>query len=101
MVQRYLAEHDVAGVAGADGVHPFEGLRRHLVVLVDELDVLTVRLLDPDVAGLARPAGVLLVEDPHVRVFCRQLVQAGGRVVGGAVVDEDDLVLLRREALVE
>ncbi|CAM5457163.1 hypothetical protein SGRIM128S_06956 [Streptomyces griseomycini] len=41
------------------------------------------------------------MDDVEVGVLGRQLVQPGGGLVGGAVVDEEDLELVRGEALPE
>src|SRR6185437_241953 len=61
------------------------------VVLVDELDEVPARDTDTRVAGLAGPAGVLLVDHPHVRMLGGQAVQARRGLIRRAVVDEDQL----------
>ncbi len=38
------------------------------------------------------PAELLVAEDAQMRLCCRQLRQHLGRAVGGAIVDDDDLV---------
>jgi hypothetical protein len=55
----------------------------------------------PDVARLAGPAGVGDVLHAHVAVALRQLVQARGRLVGRAVVDEDQLQVVLGQRLPE
>jgi hypothetical protein len=96
-----LAQHDVGAVADGHAVEVFEGLGGQLVVLVDELDVLAAGQPDPDIAGFAGPAGVLLVDHAYVRVLCRQSAEALRGVVGRAVVDVDDLVRVLTEGLME
>ena len=64
---------------------PLQRPGREPVVLVDELDELTARHRDADVARLARPAGVLLVVHPHVGVLAREVVQERAGAVRRAV----------------
>ncbi len=95
----HLAEHDVGAVATRDLVHPFEGVRAEFIVLVDELDVLGGRGVDADVARLPRPAGVLLRDEPGVRMAFGDPPQPVPGAVGRSVVDVDDLVLVAAQAL--
>ena len=61
--------------------------------MVDEHDVFALGTIDADVAGPARPAGVLLVYNADVGVLRGDLVEEGGSVVGGPIIDEYNLVL--------
>jgi hypothetical protein len=96
-----LADHDVRDVAPRHRVHPLQRLVADPVVVVDEVDVLAARQLDADVARPPGPARVGDVLDAHVRVLGGEPVEPRRRGVGRAVVDEDHLVLARRERLVQ
>jgi hypothetical protein len=96
-----LADHDVRAVLTGGGVQTLERVALQPVVVVGEVDVLALGQVEADVARLARPAGVRDVLDPHVPVAPGQLVQARGRAVGRAVVDEDQLEVLRGQRLPE
>jgi hypothetical protein len=98
-VCRDPADDDVGVVRDRHRMQAPQCLRPKHVVLVDELDVLAVGRLDPHVARLARPARVLLVDDPHVRLRRCEGVEPGRRPVRGAVVDEDRLELVARHRL--
>ena len=98
-VAGHLAEHNVRVVACPDGVHPLEGLGAELVVLVEELHVLAERLVHADVARLARPAGVLLMDDAEMLVLAGKGVQPAGSGIRGPVVDEQHLELTGRQRL--
>ncbi len=93
----HLAHDDIGTVGHAVVVHPLQGLVAQVVVVVDEHDELAPGGSDADVAGLARPAGVLLVDDLHPGVLGGERVEPGRGGVGGAVVDEDHLVLFGRQ----
>ncbi len=94
---RHLADDHVGAVGDSVVVHPLQGLVAEVVVVVDEHHVLALGGGDPHVAWLARPAGVLLVDDRHQSVLGGHLVQAGGCLVGGTVVDEDHFVFVGRQ----
>ena len=96
-----LADHDVRLVALGAGHKPPQRVLAEPVVVVDEVDVLAAGHLDAEVARPAGPAGVGDVLDADVRMLRRQGVEAGGRLVRGAVVDEDHLELLGRQRLAE
>lgn len=69
------------------------------VVAVDEGEELTVRMhrAQSGVAGVAGTVG-LLTDEPEPRVVGAELGRDPGRVVGGAVVDEDHLEVAERLA---
>ena len=95
----HLADDDVGVVPAGERVHTFQRLVAEEVVVVGEEDIFAAGAGQSDVARLAGPAGVLLVDDPQVRVFLGQRVQPGRTLVGRPVVDEDRLEVLGRHAL--
>ncbi len=100
-VARHPADDHVRSVPAREVVEPLQRLRAERVVVVGEEHVLAASGRDPDVARLARPARVRLVDHPDVRMRGGEGVQAGRRRVGGSVVDEDRLVLRFGERLAE
>lgn len=95
----HLADDDVGLVLDAVVVHALQRLVTQPVVVVHVHDELALGRGGADIAGLARPARGFLVDDVHVRVLGGDLVQPRRGGVGGAVVDEDGLVLVVRKAL--
>lgn len=98
-VARDLPDDDVGTVALSHGVEPLKCFGCHAVVVVGELHVLTVGLLDADVAGPARPPGVRDAGHSEVVVLADQGLQPRGCVVGRTVVDEEHLELVRGQRL--
>lgn len=68
------------------------------VVVVHEQQVFAARLLDRDIAGVTRPAGVLQLDHPDVRPVTCEVVQPLHGAVSGTVVGEDDLQPARGQA---
>jgi hypothetical protein len=94
-----VAQHDVGITAGREVIKPLKGLRAQPVVVVAEKHVLAASRVEARVARLPGPARVRLVDDVNVGVRRCKLIQTRWRVVGGTVVDADDLELIRRQAL--
>ena len=95
----HLRQHDVGVTAGRKVIETLEGLRAQPVVVVAEEHILAASRIDADIAGLSGPARIRLVDDVNVGVRRCKLVQARWRVVGGTVIDTDDLELIGRKAL--
>ncbi len=89
-------QHVAGREVGAGGVefgeHTSVRAGRNDVVAVHERQELPARvgLADPGVAGRAEP-GVLLPDQPETGVALGELLRDARALVGGAVVDEDDL----------
>ncbi len=96
-----LADDDVGLVGERGRVQALDRVGLEPVVVVDEVDVLPAGHVDADVAGAARPARVGHVADADVGMLRGERVEPGGRRVGRAVVDEDQLELARRHRLPE
>ena len=95
----HLADDDVGVVAPSHRVQPAQGLVAQPVVLVDELHVLADAASMPTLRGPAGPAGARLVEHPDLGVLLGQPIEQRRSVIGGSVVDEDELELVGRHRL--
>jgi hypothetical protein len=100
-VAHHLADDDVRVALDGGAVQAFQRLAPEPVVVVDEVHELAARHLQADVSRPARPPGVRDVPHAHVRMPLGERVEARPGAVGGAVVDEDQLVLAGRHALPE
>ena len=97
----HLAEDDIRVVPARHRVQPLQGLGPEPIVVVEEEDVFAAGRGQPDVARLAGPAGVLLVDHPEVRMPRGEGIESCRGLVGRAVVDEDALDLVRAQRLVQ
>ncbi len=96
-----LADHDVRLVGDRGGVEALERLGAEVVVVVDEVDELALRRVEPDVARAAGPARVLDPDRADVVVLGGERREPLAGAVRRAVVDEDQLVLARGQRLAE
>jgi hypothetical protein len=82
-------------------VHPLQGVPLQLVVLVEQVDVVALGGRQADVAPAHRRSCVRQVQHPHVAADGRHGVEPLRDPVGGAVVDEDHFIVVRRKGLLQ
>lgn len=81
--------------------HALERLRTEPIILIAEEDVVAARRVDADIARLARPTRVRLVDDVDITMRDRKPIEELRGLVRGPVVDEDDLATVKRHGLAE
>ncbi len=91
-VADHLAEDDVGAVAVGHREHALQRLGAEVVVGIAEEDITPAGLGDRAVPRLAGAARGLLVRHPYFRIFRRILGEKISAAVGGAVIDDDDLL---------
>ena len=95
----HLAQDHVSAVRRPQRVHPLQGLGLDDVILVDVHHVIAAGRVGAHVARLPGPTRSRDRDDPDVAVLVGEGVQASEAVVGGTVVDEDQLQFVRRQRL--
>ena len=78
----HLRQHDIGSAASREVVQPLESLSAEPVVMIAEEHVLALSRIQADVAWLAGPTCVRLVNDANVRVCRSKLVQTRRSLVG-------------------